>query len=106
MDTFFISTDKQAKVQLDEQIARTLYACIIPFNVIYHPQFVSVLEIWRPGYHPPSCFDLACSLWDKVYNRLTDEMKVEFQGKSVTLITVGWSDIHNIPVIADSVHTG
>ena len=101
VDTFFTSTDKQSKTQLDEQTARTFYACNIPFNVVNHPQFVRMIEMLRPGYHPPSRFDLAGSLLDKVHNKLTDEMKAEVKGKSVTLITDGWSDIHNTPVIAE-----
>ena len=106
VDTFFTSTDKQTKTQLDEQIARTFYACNVPFNVVNHPQFVCMVEMLRPGYHPPSRFDLAGSLLYKLHNKLTDEMKAEVQGKSVTLITDGWSDIHNTPVTADSIHTG
>lgn len=31
-------------------------------------------------------------------------MKDEIQGKNVVLVQDGWSDIHNTPVIASSIH--
>jgi len=54
----------------------------------------------RPGYNPPNRKTLRSTLLDKVHGSLSTVVAKSLQGKEVTLIQDGWSDIHNSPVIA------
>jgi len=58
----------------------------------------------RPGYKPPSRKDLGGHLLDSVHKKLTDRVKDRVSGKQVTLMQDGWSDVHNNPVIANSIY--
>lgn len=58
----------------------------------------------RPGYNPPNRKDISGPLLDQVHDKLKTKMKYEIQGKNVVLVQDGWSDIHNTPVIASSIH--
>lgn len=60
----------------------------------------------RPGYTPPNRKTLGGALLDKVHDSLNTAASKSLQGKDVTLIQDGWSDVHNSPVIAHCVHTG
>ena len=60
----------------------------------------------RPGYAPPTRKRIACQLLDKVFDELTQATATLLEGKNVTLIQDGWSDVHNSPVIVHSLHTG
>ena len=105
MSQHIISTDKSTKESLDEQAAKAFYACNISFNVADHPQFKKMISMLRPGYESPSRKELAGHILDNVHDHIIDEMKTELSGKDVTLVQDGWSDIHNSPVIASSIHT-
>ena len=106
VDNYFVSTDAKTKSELEEEIAKTFYACNIPFNVASHPQFKIMIEKLCPGYQPPTRQALAGDLLNKISDTITTKMKSDIQGQTVTLIQDGWSDIHNTPVIASSIHTG
>ena len=60
----------------------------------------------RPGYTPPTRKNPAGGLLDKIFNEITIMTASALEGKDVTLVQDGWSDIHNSPVIAHCVHTG
>ena len=90
--------------QLDEHIARVFFACNIPFNVASHPKFKNTIEQLRPGYTPPSRKPLSGELLDRVHGNIREQVKADLQGKGVTLLQDGRSDIHNSPVIASSLH--
>ena len=106
MNSFTIRTNSQEKVALDDQIARLFYACNLPFNLAEHVIFKQTISMLRPGYVPPSRKDLAGPLLEKIYEEVTKTAASELEGKNVTLVQDGWSDIHNTHVIAHSVHTG
>ncbi len=93
-------------MQLDAQIARFFYACNLPFNIASHPEWKKTLEILRPGYQGPSRKGLGGPLLDKVHEKLVTHVIDEVKGKYVVMMQDGWSDIHNTPVIATSLHTG
>lgn len=101
---FGLTTDRKQKVELDMQIARMFYACNIPFNVVSHPEFQRMVEMLRPGYQAPTRKALAGDLLDSVHEKITCSMKEELKGKEVTMMQDGWSDIHNTPVIASTLH--
>jgi len=44
-------------------------------------------------------------LLDSVHSKIIDHMKTDLDGRAVTVMQDGWSDIHNTAVIAGSVHT-
>ena len=58
----------------------------------------------RPGYFSPKHKDIGDYLLDKVHGKVMDEMKSGLKGKDGVLVQDGWSDIHNCPVIASSLH--
>ena len=59
----------------------------------------------RPGYTPPSEYQLQGPLLDTVYGELRKDMESELEGKFGTLIQDGWSDIHNYPILSHTVVT-
>jgi hypothetical protein len=106
MSAFTVKTDSNAATLLDLQIARFFYACNIPFNVAEQTEFKTLITMLRPGYTPPNRKTLSDSLLDKVFDSINDQVSEQLDGKDVTLVQDGWSDIHNQPVIASCVHTG
>ena len=104
MINYSIKTDNTFKAKLDDQIAKFFYACNIPFNVAEHPQWLKMIELLRPGYLPPNRKALAGPLLEKTHGEIELNMQEDLHQKEVTLIQDGWSDIHNTPVIASSIH--
>ena len=60
----------------------------------------------RSGYTPHTRQSIGGNLLDTVHANITARVKTDLEGKTVTLMRDGWSDIDNTPVIASSVHTG
>ena len=106
MSSFSIETDTATSNQLDLQIARFFYACNMPFNVAEHKEFKAMISLLRPGYSSPKRKDLSGRLLDCVHDHIHEHIVRELHDKDVTLVQDGWSDIHNNPVIATSIHTG
>ena len=102
---YAISTDYNMWRQLDEQIARLFYACNMPFNFAQHPMWKGAVRMLRPGFTPPDRKEIEGKLLDQVHENRTSKMKTELSGKDVVMMQGGWSDIHNTPVIATSLHT-
>ena len=94
------------KDALDAQIARLFYACNLPFSLVEHYVFRQTIAMLRPGYAPPTRKKLAGQLLEYIYDEITEASASVLEEKNVTLILDGWSDIHNSPIIAHSVHTG
>ena len=97
---------KSVSVVLDAQIARLFYACNLPFSLVEHYVFRQTIAMLRPGYAPPTRNKLAGQLLEYIYDEITEASASVLEEKNVTLILDGWSDIHNSPIIAHSVHTG
>lgn len=104
MGHFVYKTSSEAKQQLDIAISRFFFGCNIPFSVAEHELFKNMITALRPGYQPPSRKALANNLLDCVSGDLEKDMKKELQGKVVTLVEDGWSNVHNDPVTATCVH--
>ncbi|KAI6658327.1 hypothetical protein LOD99_15596 [Oopsacas minuta] len=60
----------------------------------------------RLGYTPPTRKSLAGGLLDKIFNEVTTMTASALEGRDVSLVQDGWSDIHNSPVISHCVHSG
>ena len=106
MSSYIIKTDSAAANQLHIQVARFFYACNISLNVAEHKEFKKMISLLRPGYSPPNRKYLAGHLLNSVYEQVNEHIVEDTRGKDVTLVQDGWSDIHNNPVIATSIHTG
>ena len=51
---YVVWTPAATKDDLDDQIAEFLYGCSLPFSIVEHPLFKSLVSSLRPGYQPPS----------------------------------------------------
>ena len=105
LNDFTIKTNSHQKEILDDQIARLFYACNLPFSLAENDVFKKTISILRPGYTPPTRKSIAGGLLDKIYIEVTTMAASALEGKEVTLLQDGWSDIHNSLVIAHCVHT-
>ncbi|KAI6647466.1 hypothetical protein LOD99_12462 [Oopsacas minuta] len=74
------------------------------FNLAENDVFKKTISMLRPGY-TPTRKSLAGGLLDKTFNEVTTITASALEGKDVTLVQDGWSDIHNSPVIAHCVHS-
>ena len=95
-----LKTDGQTSSHLNTLVAKFFYGCNIPFSVVEHPLFKELLQHLRPGYQLPTIKSLADKLLNEVHDTLKTKMKGDLEGKTVTLVEDGWSNIHNEPVIA------
>jgi hypothetical protein len=102
-----VAVSRSFKQKVDEQLARrALVACNLPFCTVEEPEFQKVFSLLNPAYKLPSRKRVADELLDTIYDQEQAEVKKELDGKKVTLLQDGWSDIHNKPVLASGVHTG
>ena len=98
-----VTTPAVTKDKLDQCIAEFVYGCNLPFSVVEHPLFKSMVESLRPGYKPPTRKAISGALLDQTHTKLQSSMKAKLQGKTVTMQQDGWSTLQNDPVIATSV---
>lgn len=97
-------TSTSTRENLNVKVAKFFYGCNIPFNVAGNELFLNLVSSLRPGYTPPTAKMLSGPLLDKVSNGLEDELARKLDGKNATLVEDGWSNIHNEPVTATSLH--
>ena len=60
LDNFEIKTTKSEKEVIDEQIAKFIHATNSSFMIVEHEKFIRVIQLLRPGYHPPGRLDISC----------------------------------------------
>lgn len=107
IDSFVSRTTEAEKSQLDLNVARFFYSCNIPFNAVEADEFSKMVKSLRPSYTPPNRKALAGPLLDKVYLDVKDEMSKDISpAQALTICQDGWSNIHNDPIIAHSLHDG
>lgn len=58
MSAFVTKTSTNLKLKLDQQIARYIYATNTPFLSVEHNEFKTLIEMLRPGYKPPSRYQI------------------------------------------------
>ena len=102
---YMVKTTKLEAELLDEQIARYFYATNTPFVAVEHPEFVKLINMLRPGYSPPSRYNVGGNLLVKVQSSLMDTCRLTLENKTVSLSLDGWSNVHNEPVVCVSVTT-
>ena len=59
LDQFVTKTTKSEKNTFDEQVAKFIYVTNSSFRITEHPEFIKMIQLLRPGYNPPSRFDVA-----------------------------------------------
>lgn len=104
LDSHVIRTKKSDIEKLNLLVAKFFFANNIPFNIVEHHTFKELVSALHPGYTPPSRKALAGELLDQVSANVVNHMKKNVEGKQVTLIEDGWSNIHNDPIIATCIH--
>ncbi len=50
LNSYVVRTPAATKDDLDDQIAEFLYGCSLPFSIVEHPPFKSLVSNLRPGY--------------------------------------------------------
>ena len=80
-----------------------LYGCTLPFSIVEHLLFKSLVSSLRPGYQPPSRQVVSNKLLDKCHDKYQAFMKQLLNNKTITMQQDGWSSVQNDPVIATSV---
>ena len=68
------------KEELDTKVAEFVYGCNLPFSVVEHPLFLSMVDALRPGCKPPMHQKLSSSLLDNVHDSLQMDMKIKLEG--------------------------
>ena len=95
-----VKTSKLEAELLDEQIARYFYATNTPFVAVEHPEFVKLINMLRPGYSPPSRYDVGGNLLDKVQSSLMDTCRLTLENKTVSLLWTGGAMFITNPMFA------
>jgi Protein of unknown function (DUF 659)/hAT family C-terminal dimerisation region len=103
LDNFVTKTTRSEKEILDEQIARFVYATNSSFRIVEHEEFKKTVQLLRPGYTPPSRWDVAGKLLNTVHAKCLKTGKELLQGKTVCMSLDGWSNVHNEPIICATV---
>lgn len=105
LDKFIIKTSASQKENLDEEVARMIFATNSPFRLVQHPQFLKMVQTLRPGYIPPSRKDIADKYLDLVYEKEYKKCADDLNNETVCLSLDGWSNIHNEPIICVTLTT-
>ena len=95
LSAYTTKTDANTAKLLDKLVAKFFYACNIPFNVAEQTHFKQLISALRPGYTAPNRKSLAGPLLESVFTDINGHVADQLDGKDVTLVQDGWSDIHN-----------
>lgn len=105
LDRFVFKTSAREKAELDEQVAKMVFATNSAFRIVDHPEFVKMIEMLRPGYTPPSRKEVGDKHLPQVYEKEVNKCADVLKGKTVCLGLDGWSNVHNEPIICATVTT-
>jgi autotransporter adhesin len=64
-----------------------------------------MIELLRPGYTPPTRFDISGKLLDVVHEKSMKTAQEILTDKTVCMSLDGWSNVHNEPVICATITT-
>lgn len=64
-----------------------------------------MIQLLRPGYNPPSRFDVAGKLLNNVHQKSSKTCAEILSGLTVCMSLDGWNNVHNEPVICATVTT-
>lgn len=99
LSSFVVRTGQDKKKELDRQIAKAVYATNCSFRAIENKEIRKAIEMLRPGYVPPSRFQLSSTLLNEIFEEEKSKCFNKFSGQSVCMSLDGWSNIHNEPII-------
>lgn len=105
LSSFIVRTSKSTKLEIDKQIARAVYATNSSFNCMEQPEVRKAISLLRPGYVPPSRYDVSNRLLDEIYNEEKNKCFKNLSESFVCLSLDGWSNVHNEPIICATVTT-
>lgn len=106
MSNYIVKTTTAHKEEIDKAMAKFFYACNIPFRVSENRHFKDFIQVLRPGYEPPNRKQLSGDLLNRINDDIMNKVQTELNGKTVTLMQDGWSDVHNTPIIANILSIG
>ena len=104
MNRHVMQTSESEKDPKDMQIAKYLYGTNTPFSAVEHTELCKMMTMLRPGYRPPSRFDIGGRLFDKVQAKMKQDCKEQLEDKIVYMALDGWSNVYNEPVVCVSVN--
>ncbi|KAH9292228.1 hypothetical protein KI387_042583, partial [Taxus chinensis] len=93
------------KQHVDDAFADLFYSSAIPFNVARNPHFRNAIQKaaeFGKGYTPPSSEALRTTLLQRSKDRVTEklsEVKASWRATGCTILSDGWSDICQRPLI-------
>ena len=58
-----------------------------------------MMTMLRPGYRPPSRFDIGGRLLNKFQATMMEDCKELLEGKTVSIALDGWSNVNHEPVV-------
>ena len=103
LEDFVMQTSSKDKSVIDHQLAKMIYATNCPFLLVEHNEFIKLMSMLRPGYKPPTRYDISGRLLDEVHISMLADCKDPLGGETVSMALDGWSNVHNEPVVCVSV---
>jgi len=97
--------NNQEREEADSRVARAIYACGIPFNVVRSPYWqdpVRAINSAPQGYKGPNYEKVRTTLLKKERQLLEDVLKPirnPWMSSGVSIISDGWTDIRQRPLI-------
>ncbi|KAF4142292.1 hAT family C-terminal dimerization region, partial [Phytophthora infestans] len=82
--------------QFQDRLAWWVYSRGMPFYRIGHTSFLEALQLLHSDVKVPSPEQLATLFLDRAYNKSIKMLKVALDGKIVTFVTDGWTDINGL----------
>ena len=61
-------------------------------DLVEHSEFLKLMEMLRPGYHPPNRHNVGNELLYELYVSMQSECKEQLEGKNVSMMLDGWSN--------------
>lgn len=99
------TTTKEYSDKMKMQIGKYFYATNTPFDHANHKEFKNMMAVLRPGFMPPSAYEISNPILDKMYEETLSKCKEKVKNKTVCMSLDGWSNVHNEPLICCSITT-
>ena len=105
INNFLVKTTGNEKIKLDQSISEMIYATNSPFRAVEHPKFVKMCEDLRPGYKPPSAYQVGNKYLQAAFEKEKKKCDEQLSGKTVCAALDGWSNVTNDPIICVTITT-
>ncbi|XP_047986596.1 uncharacterized protein LOC125226609 [Leguminivora glycinivorella] len=100
-----ITTTKEYKQKIDMQVGKYFYATNTPFNHVEHEEFKKLCALLRPGYRPPSAYEIGNPILEKNYAETMTICKEKLTNQTVCMSQDGWSNVHTEPLVCSNIVT-